>query len=381
MPDQILPDSVGLVTSHEVHFDKPLRLVCGRVLEEYDLVYETYGELNSQRDNAVLICHALSSDHHAAGYHHIDEAKPGWWENCIGPGKSIDTNRFYVVCSNTLGHCKGSTGPKSINPETAKPYGPDFPVVTVKDWVHSQAALSDELGIEQWAAIVGGSLGGMQVMQWSIEYPDRLRHAVVIAAAPKLSAQNIAFNEVARQAISSDHDFHKGHYYEHGIVPRRGLMLARMLGHITYLSDDSLRAKFGRELREGKLNYGFDVEFQVESYLRHQGRSFVDRFDANSYLLMTKALDYFDPASDYGDDLALAFQKAKAKFFLVSFTSDWRFSPARSREILKALTEAKKEVSYVMIEAQHGHDAFLLKNEKYMEALSAYMERVLGSGR
>ncbi len=369
-------DSVGLVTPQTQHFDAPLRLESGRELPAYDLIYETYGELNAARSNAILVCHALSSDHHAAGYHSEDDRKPGWWEACIGPGKPIDTDRFFVVCCNNLGGCKGSTGPMSVNPETGKPWGPDFPVVTVGDWVASQARLADVLGIEQWAAVVGGSLGGMQALQWAIDYPERLRHALVIAASPKLTAQNIAFNEVARQAIMSDPDFHAGHYYEHGTIPRRGLMIARMLGHITYLSDDSMRAKFGRELREGKLNFGFDVEFQVESYLRYQGQSFVERFDANTYLLMTKALDYFDPASRHGGDLSAALAPVRARMLVVSFTSDWRFSPQRSREIVKALLDGDKEVSYAEIEATQGHDAFLMPIEKYLDVFHAYMGNV-----
>ncbi len=376
MPEKIPADSVGLVEPKKLHFDEPLPLDCGRTLDEYDLVYETYGELNAARTNAVLVCHALSGDHHAAGYHSMADRKPGWWENCIGPGKPIDTRRFHVVCCNNLGGCKGSTGPNTINPRTGRHYGPDFPIVTVRDWVRSQARLADRLGIERWAAVVGGSLGGMQAMQWAIDFPERLAHAVVIAAAPRLSAQNIAFNEVARQAILSDPDFHEGRYYDHGVVPRRGLMLARMLGHITYLSDDAMRAKFGRELREGKLNFNFDVEFQVESYLRYQGRAFVERFDANTYLLMTKALDYFDPAADYGGSLAEAFRRARARFLVVSFTSDWRFSPARSREIVKALLDADRDVTYAEIEAHQGHDAFLMPIPRYVAAFGAYMERV-----
>ncbi len=376
MPQTLPPDSVGLVTPHTLHFDAPLILECARTLPQYDLVYETYGKLNADHSNAILICHALSGDHHAAGYSSMEDRRPGWWETCIGPGKPIDTNLFFVVSSNNLGHCRGSTGPNTLNPETGRYYGPDFPVITVKDWVNSQARLADVLEIEQWAAVAGGSLGGMQAMQWAIDYPDRLRHAVLIAAASKLSAQNIGFNEVARQAILSDPDFHEGHYYAYDVVPRRGLMLARMLGHITYLSDEGMRAKFGRELREGKINYGFDVEFQVESYLRYQGSSFVERFDANTYLLMTKALDYFDPASDYGDDLVAAFRRATARFLVLSFTSDWRFAPARSREILKALTDADKDVSYAEIEAHQGHDAFLVPLPYYMEVFRAYMEGV-----
>lgn len=375
MPDTLPPDSVGLVTPQSLHFDTPLRLDCGRTLPEYDFVYETYGELNTTHNNAVLICHALSGDHHAAGYHSMAEKKPGWWETCIGPGKPIDTDRYFVVCPNNLGGCKGTTGPTSANPATGNPYGPDFPIVTVKDWVRSQAVLADALGIKQWAAVIGGSLGGMQAMQWAIDFPDRIRHAVVIAAAPRLSAQNIAFNELARQAIMSDPEFIAGHYFDHGVIPRRGLMLARMLGHITYLSDDVMRSKFGRELREGKLNFGFDVEFQVESYLRHQGLSFVEHFDANTYLLMTKALDYFDPASDFNNDLAAAFRQAKAEFLVISFTSDWRFSATRSREIVKALLEGGKHVSYAKVNADQGHDAFLLSIPYYLDVFSSYMKR------
>ncbi len=373
MPDSIPANSVGLVETQSITIDQPLDLDCGRTLPEFTLAYETYGELNPQRSNALLICHALSGDQHAAGYHSVDDRKPGWWDNCIGPGKPFDTDRFFVVSPNNLGGCKGSSGPTSVNPDTGKPFGPDFPLVTVHDWVVSQSHLADALGIEQWAAVIGGSLGGMQVMQWAIDYPDRLRQAVVIAAAPKLTAQNIAFNEVARQAIFSDPDFYQGHYYERDTLPRRGLMLARMLGHITYLSDHAMREKFGRDLREGTLNFGFDVEFQVESYLRYQGKSFVDRFDANTYLIMTKALDYFDPALNCDNDLSRAFERTSADFLVVSFTGDWRFSPARSREIVRALIAAKKKVSYVEIEAELGHDAFLTAIPEYHNVLRSYI--------
>jgi len=376
MPESFPADSVGLVTPQTLHIDQPLELDSGRTLPAYDLVYETYGELNAARSNAVLICHALSGDHHAAGYHAPDDRKPGWWDTYIGPGKPIDTRQFFVVSLNNLGGCKGSTGPNTVDPGTGRPYGPDFPFVTVSDWVLSQARLADALGIEKWAAVIGGSLGGMQALQWTIDQPERIRHALVIAAAPKLTTQNIAFNEVARQAILSDPDFHEGHYYEAGVVPRRGLMLARMLGHITYLSEDAMRAKFGRELREGRLNFNFDVEFQIESYLRYQGRSFVDKFDANTYLLMTKALDYFDPAAAHEDDLAQALADATARFLVISFTTDWRFSPARSREIVRALIRAGKQVSYAEIEAEHGHDAFLAPIPHYRTVFSNYMNRV-----
>lgn len=376
MPDMLAPDNVGLVTVQTEKFTTPLALDCGRTLPSYELVYETYGELNKQASNAVLICHALSGDHHAAGYYSMQDKKPGWWDTCIGPGKPIDTNIFFVVSLNNLGGCKGSTGPNTINPETAKPYGPEFPILTVRDWVKTQARLADVLGISQWAAVIGGSLGGMQALQWAIDYPKNLRNCIVIAAAPKLTAQNIAFNEVARQAILKDPDFHEGNYYQYDAVPRQGLMLARMLGHITYLSDDAMRKKFGRELREGKLNFGFDVEFQVESYLRYQGRSFVDRFDANTYLLMTKTLDYFDPASEHNNNLSAALAKVLAKFLVISFTTDWRFAPARSREIVKALLDNKKQVSYAQITADEGHDAFLMPIPHYMRVFKTYMQRV-----
>ncbi|HER34670.1 MAG: homoserine O-acetyltransferase [Halothiobacillaceae bacterium] len=373
------PGSVGLVEPRTARIDTPLLLDCGRRIDGYELVFETYGELNERADNAVLICHALSGDHHAAGRHRPEDRKPGWWDTAIGPGKPIDTERFFVVCVNNLGGCKGSTGPLSDNPETGRPYGPDFPILTVRDWVNSQHALMRTLGISRWAAVAGGSLGGMQVMQWAISYPEAIAHAVVIAAAPKLSAQNIAFNEVARQAIITDPDFHDGRYAEHGVIPRRGLMLARMLGHITYLSDDAMRAKFGRELRSGRVQYGFDVEFQVESYLRYQGTSFVDRFDANTYLLMTKALDYFDPAAEADDDLATALAPATARFLVVSFTSDWRFSPARSKEIVRALLASGKSVSYAEVEAHQGHDAFLMPIPYYHEILRGYFENIARS--
>ena len=377
MPTVFAEDSVGLVKPQTMTFAEPLELACGRSLANYQLVYETYGQLNASASNAVLICHALSGHHHAAGYHSVDERKPGWWDSCIGPGKPIDTNKFFVVSLNNLGGCNGSTGPSSINPASGKPFGADFPMMTVEDWVHSQARLADRLGISQWAAVVGGSLGGMQGLQWSISYPERVRHCLAIASAPKLSAQNIAFNEVARQAILSDPDFHGGHFQEQGVSPKRGLILARMVGHITYLSDDAMGEKFGRDLKSDKLNYDFhSVEFQVESYLRYQGEEFSGRFDANTYLLMTKALDYFDPAAAHGGDLAKTLAPAKADFCVMSFTTDWRFSPARSREIVDALVAASKNVCYLEIDAPQGHDAFLIPIPRYLQAFSAYMHRI-----
>ena len=372
----IPPDSVGLVTPARLQFSEPLALSSGGVLTAYDLVYETYGALNAEASNAVLVCHALSGSHHVAGYHSPEDSKPGWWEQHVGPGKSIDSRRFFIVACNNLGSCFGSTGPASQNPATGRPYGPDFPMVTVRDWVESQARLADRLGIRRWAAVIGGSLGGMQALQWAIDYPERVRHAVIIAAAPKLTAQNIAFNEVARQAILTDPDFHEGRFYDHGTEPRRGLRLARMLGHITYLSDDIMREKFGRDLRGGKLNFDYQVAFEIESYLRHQADSFVGRFDANTYLLMTKALDYFDPAGATEGDLARALSGIKADTLVLSFTSDWRFAPARSREIVKALHDNDLNVSYAEITASHGHDAFLMRIPRYVDILTAYMDRV-----
>ena len=375
MPQVIPPDSVGLVKPEEIRIQRELPLDCGRSLPEFTLSCESYGKLNADKSNAILICHALSGDQHAAGYHSMEDKKPGWWDSCIGPGKPFDTDRFFVVSPNNIGGCKGSSGPNTINPESGKLYAADFPIITVADWVRSQRYLAEQMGIRCWAVVVGGSLGGMQALQWAIDYPSALRHSVVIAAASRLSAQNIAFNEVARQAIVSDPDFNGGHYYDHG-QPRKGLMLARMLGHITYLSDHAMREKFGREQREGSLSFGFDVDFQVESYLRYQGESFVDRFDANTYLLMTKLLDYFDPAADHGDDLSAALAQTTARFLVASFTTDWRFAPERSREIVAALLSADKPVSYAEIESSDGHDAFLKPIPQYMAVLDVYMKRV-----
>jgi len=370
-------NSVGIVQPEIAEFDTPLLLASDGRLERYSLKYETYGQLNAERNNALLICHALSGDHHAAGFHHPDDKSPGWWDRLIGPGKPIDTNRFFVVCSNNLGGCGGSTGPASENPATGTPYGTEFPIVTVSDWVESQVRLSDLLGIEQWAAVIGGSLGGMQVLEWSTNYPNRLKHAVVIASAAKLTAQNIGFNDVARQAIRTDPDFHNGNYYQHGTRPIRGLRVARMLGHITYLSDDHMANKFGRNLRQkAKFDYEFTPEFEVESYLRYQGDQFVNHFDANTYLLMTKALDYFDPAAQYEGRLNKALAMATADFLVVSFSSDWRFSTERSREIVRALQSNKLNVSYAEVESPHGHDSFLLEIDDYTQVMRAYFNRI-----
>ena len=428
--------SVGLVTPQTFHFAEPLTLECNRTLPSFDLIFETYGTLNSDKSNAILICHALSGSHHAAGFHSDDDKKAGWWDNMIGPNKAIDTNQFFVVCVNNIGSCFGSTGPTTINPDSlsdegeAQVYGPDFPLVTIKDWVKTQAMLSDRLGIEVWHAIVGGSMGGMQAMQWSVDYPERLKRCVVIASTPKLSAQNIAFNEVARQSILSDPDFKDGRYLHAGTYPRRGLILARMVGHITYLTDDAMKAKFGRDLKSGKFMYGYDVEFQVESYLRYQGERFSENFDANTYLLMTKALDYFDPTRDYPsaadssiqssaeletslaaavkadsteneldktlnnsatidntdnadnvnvanakelNALKAAFAHTQCQYLVVSFTTDWRFAPERSQEIVDALMATGKPVSYINVDAPHGHDSFLFDIPRYMGAVKGFL--------
>lgn len=420
-----LVGSVGLVTPQTFHFAEPLTLECNRTLPSFDLIFETYGTLNSDKSNAILICHALSGSHHAAGFHSDDDKKAGWWDNMIGPNKAIDTNQFFVVCVNNIGSCFGSTGPTTINPDSlsdegeAQVYGPDFPLVTIKDWVKTQAMLSDRLGIEVWHAIVGGSMGGMQAMQWSVDYPERLKRCVVIASTPKLSAQNIAFNEVARQSILSDPDFEDGRYLQAGTYPRRGLILARMVGHITYLTDDAMKAKFGRDLKSGKFMYGYDVEFQVESYLRYQGERFSENFDANTYLLMTKALDYFDPTRDYPaaaeletslaaavkadsteneleetvnssadiatadkvnvanakelNALKAAFAHTQCQYLVVSFTTDWRFAPERSQEIVDALMATGKPVSYINVDAPHGHDSFLFDIPRYMGAVKGFL--------
>ena len=414
--------SVGIVTPQTLHFAEPLTLECNRTLPYFDLVYETYGVLNEDKSNAILICHALSSNHHAAGMHSPDDKKSGWWDNMIGPGKAIDTDNFFVLCVNNIGSCFGSTGPTSINPDSvnsdnvnsdnnednsAQVYGPDFPLITIKDWVKTQAMLSDRLQIDCWHAIVGGSMGGMQALQWSVDYPERLKRCVVIASTPKLSAQNIGFNEVARQSILSDPDFKDGYYLQAGTYPRRGLILARMVGHITYLTEDAMKAKFGRDLKAGKFTYGYDVEFQVESYLRYQGERFSENFDANTYLLMTKALDYFDPtrgrvkrltapvaepalkttieegnldsADAYQehehehDDLKVAFAHTQCQYLIVSFTSDWRFAPERSQEIVNALMATGKPVSYINIDAPHGHDSFLFNIPRYMDAVRGFL--------
>jgi len=370
------PSSVGAATAQKAQFNEPLRLRGGAELPSFEIAYETYGRLNEARTNAVLVCHALNASHHVAGFYQNEPQNIGWWDNLVGPGKPLDTNRFFVVGSNYLGSCFGSTGPASINPATGKPWGADFPVVTVEDWVEAQRRLADLLGIERFAAVIGGSLGAMQALQWTLSYPERIRHSIVIAAAAKLTPQNIAFNEVARQAIMTDPDFHGGHYYDKGVVPTRGLRIARMIGHITYISGEAMAEKFGRVLRRGQPGFDFDIDFEVESYLRYQGDKFSSYFDANTYLRITKALDYFDPAAEYAGDLTKALARAKAAFLVVSFKSDWRFTPARSREIVKALLDNRRIVSYLELDAPGGHDAFLLEDARYHTALRHYFANI-----
>ena len=374
-------ESIGIVAPQKMHFTEPLQLQNGSSLAGYDLMVETYGTLNAACSNAVLVCHALNASHHVAGVYADNPKDIGWWDNMVGPGKPLDTDKFFVIGVNNLGSCFGSTGPMSIDPSTSNPYGATFPVVTVEDWVNAQARVADQFGITRFAAVMGGSLGGMQALAWSMMYPERVGHCIVVASTPKLSAQNIAFNEVARSAILSDPDFHGGNYYAHNVKPKRGLRVARMIGHITYLSDDDMAEKFGRSLRraEGALdayNFNFDVEFEVESYLRYQGDKFADYFDANTYLLITRALDYFDPAKAFDGDLTKAVAHTTAKYLIASFSTDWRFAPARSRELVKALLDHKRTVTYAEIDAPHGHDAFLLDDARYHNLMRAYYERI-----
>lgn len=377
-------DSVGLVTPQRVTIDEPLLLSCGETLSSYDLVYETYGELSPAKDNAVLICHALSGNHHAAGYHSdAEDEKPGWWDSCIGPGKAIDTNKFFVVVPNNIGGCHGTTGPNTINPSTGKVWGPEFPKLRFRDWVNSQAQLADVLGIDAWAAVIGGSLGGMQAMRWTLEYPERVRHCLLIATAMNLTPQNIAFNELARRAIVADPSFADGWFLEQGVAPIRGLALARMIGHVTYLSQNQMEERFGRELREGSFERGINspIQFEIESYLNYKGDRFAEEFDANTYLLITRMLDVFDLAREYDHDPVKAFSHASAKFMVVSFSTDWRFSPERSREIVNALVGANRDVSYVDIETHLGHDGFLSPIPRYTDALSHYLRNISCGGR
>jgi len=372
---EVVSGSVGDVIAQRATFATPLALRSGASLPGFELMYETYGTLNAEHSNAILICHALNASHHVAGTYADHPDSEGWWDNMVGPGKPVDTHRFFVIGVNNLGSCFGSTGPISIDPATGKPWGSDFPIVTVEDWVDAQARLVDSLGIERLAAVMGGSLGGMQALAWATRYPTRIANALVIAAAPNLSAQNIAFNEVARAAIMTDPEFHDGRFYDEGVKPVRGLRVARMIGHITYISDAQMAERFGRQLRDG-LNYSFAPEFQIESYLRHQGEKFSEYYDANTYLRITKALDYFDPAAETGGDLARALRAATCRFLVISFTTDWRFPPARSREIVKALVDNRRDVCYAEIDAPHGHDAFLLDTPQYHAIVRSYLSRI-----
>ncbi len=367
-------ESVGIVKPKVMKFSETIKLTSGAELDGFEVAYETYGILNEKKSNAILVCHALNASHHVAGYYEEDPTNIGWWDNLIGPGKPVDTRDFFVIGINNLGGCHGSTGPSSINPKSGKPFGGDFPIIVVEDWVKVQAKVADRLGISKFFAVMGGSLGAMQALQWSITFPKRLKNAIVIAAAPKLSAQNIAFNEVARQAITTDSNYFNGNYYDRKVIPKQGLRIARMIGHITYLSDDAMAEKFGRELRKDSLAFNFDVNFQIESYLRYQGDKFADNFDANTYLRITKALDYFDPAQNYNGNLKLALAGVGGRFLVISFTSDWRFSPPRSREIVKALVENGKDVSYAEIDAPHGHDAFLMSDPRYHQLINGYLQ-------
>lgn len=372
--------SVGFVQTERVQFDEPLLLSSGQILPQYELAIQTYGQLNHDRSNAVLVCHALNASHHVAGIDADNPKNVGWWDNMVGPGKALDTDRFFVIGVNNIGSCFGSTGPASLNPETQKPWGASFPLLTVEDWVRAQARLADYLGIKKFAAVMGGSLGGMQALSWAITCPERLENCIVIASTPRLSAQNIGFNEVARRAIITDPEFYGGNYYDHNTVPKRGLAVARMLGHITYLSDEVMAEKFGRAQRDptddGEYRYHYDVEFEVESYLRYQGEKFSKYFDANTYLLITRALDYFDPARDFGGDLARSLAQVKARFLVVSFTTDWRFTPERSREIVQALLKNKRSVTYAEVDAPHGHDAFLLDDKRYHAVVQGYYDQI-----
>jgi len=359
--------------SHIVHFNEKLPLDCGSGLEQFSIAYQTYGKLNAAKTNLVLVCHALTGDQHVANLHPVT-GKPGWWETMVGPGKPIDTNRYSVLCANVLGGCMGSTGPSSTNPATGNPYGPDFPVITVRDMVRAQARLLDHLGIADVLCVLGGSMGGMQVLEWAASYKDRVFSAVPIACSARHSSQNIAFHEVGRQAVMADPDWCQGRYLEEGKNPRKGLAVARMAAHITYLSDAALHRKFGRNLQDReKVAFGFDADFQVESYLRYQGLSFVDRFDANSYLYITRAMDYFDIAADHEGVLANAFRGTRTRFCLVSFTSDWLFPTEGSREIVHALNAVAAKVSFVEIKSDKGHDAFLLHEPELFDTIRGFL--------
>lgn len=372
-------NSVGIVKSKTFKCSDPIKLSCGKTLDNYDLIYETYGKLNSAKDNAVLVCHALTGNQHVAGKYKKTDKYPGWWDNLVGPGKPLNTNKFFVIGVNNLGGNEGSTGPKSINTKTKKAWGANFPIITVEDWVKTQKALIDSLGIKKLSAVIGGSLGGMQALEWNLQFPNEVFNTVIIAAAPNLTAQNIAFNEVARQSIITDPDFNKGNFYLNKNKPKRGLRIARMLGHITYLSNDVMGSKFGRKIKNKNFLYNFETEFEIESYLNYQGDKFAKEFDANTYIRMTKALDYYDPTNKNKKKLSEVFKKIKSKFLVISFTSDWRFSPSRSKEMVKGLLDNNVEVSYAEITAASGHDAFLMSDIHYHEIIKSYFNKAFKS--
>ncbi|HXW72097.1 MAG TPA: homoserine O-acetyltransferase [Methylocella sp.] len=381
-PVQSLPASkaaglrqVDAPNSLVVHFGagQPLKLDAGSTLSPLTIAYQTYGELNRARSNAILVCHALTGDQHVANTHPIT-GKPGWWGTMVGPSRPIDTNRYFVIASNVIGGCMGTTGPASLNPATGRLYGLDLPVITIRDMVNAQAMLIEYLGIDTLFCIVGGSMGGMQVLQWVASYPERVFAAMPIATAARHSSQNIAFHEVGRQAVMADPDWRGGRYLEEGVIPTKGLAVARMAAHITYLSDEALQSKFGRKLQGSAPTFSFDADFQIENYLRYQGTSFVDRFDANSYLYVTRACDYFDLAADYGGTLAYAFKGAKTRFCVVSFNSDWLYPTQASRAIVHALNAGGAPVSFVDIETDRGHDAFLLETPQFIATSRGFLD-------
>ena len=372
-------NSIGIVKPKIFKCADPIKLSCGMTLDNYELIYETYGKLNKNKDNAVLVCHALSGNQHVAGRHKKTDKHPGWWDSLVGPGKPLNTNKFFVIGINNLGGNEGSTGPKSINPKTKKVWGSSFPIITVEDWVKTQKTLINYLGIQRLSSVIGGSLGGMQALEWNLQFPNEVKNTIIIAAAPNLTAQNIAFNEVARQSIITDPDFQKGNFYTKKNKPKRGLRVARMLGHITYLSNDAMKSKFGRKKKNKDFQYNLNTEFEIESYLNYQGDKFAQEFDANTYIRMTKALDYYDPTKQNKKKLSAVFKKIKSKFLVISFTSDWRFSPARSKEIVKSLLDNNINVSYAEISAESGHDAFLMSDDHYHEILSSFFKNIFKS--
>jgi homoserine O-acetyltransferase len=372
-------NSIGIVKPKIFKCADPIKLSCGMTLDNYELIYETYGKLNKNKDNAVLVCHALSGNQHVAGRHKKTDKHPGWWDSLVGPGKPLNTNKFFVIGVNNLGGNEGSTGPKSINPKTKKVWGSSFPIITVEDWVKTQKTLINYLGIQRLSSVIGGSLGGMQALEWNLQFPNEVKNTIIIAAAPNLTAQNIAFNEVARQSIITDPDFQKGNFYTKKNKPKRGLRVARMLGHITYLSNDAMKSKFGRKKKNKDFQYNFNTEFEIESYLNYQGDKFAQEFDANTYIRMTKALDYYDPTKQNKKKLSAVFKKIKSKFLVISFTSDWRFSPARSKEIVKSLLDNNINVSYAEISAESGHDAFLMSDDHYHEILNSFFKNIFKS--